>query len=709
MAHVISETREYWLRGFLGGLAGLVLTIAPTLTIPASPPSLPVTPTTGAASAQVPTTPSVGETIEAILGPRSPEHTLAALVVLLLGAFLLVVAAGLSITSVRRRRVIAFFGILLPSVALFDFFLRDPMSAFLGGTAIIGILSVLASDPPISPAPAPALVAKGALIPCAATWLLAGPTLLAESSIADLAATCLMLAIATFFAVGATRDPELQRWRRFATLGLAAVVVLTSWATLDSTHGTDAYLSATLCLVFVQYALLSGENEGAPESTRRLTASPLYHPAQLISGTFLFAIVAGTTLLAFPLSAADGHHFSIIDAAFTATSAVCVTGLIVLDTPNDLSLFGQGVLLLLIQVGGLGIMTLSAAAATILGRRRSLEEEAMLGGVFGTSSAQETRKTVRDVVFLTLAAEAIGAVALGGLFYFHGDTIATAAWRGLFTSVSAFCNAGFALQTDSLIPYQASPLVLHVVAILIIAGGLGPVGIKAIPRLIRRRPLDPFPRIIVYTTGALLATSFLSVLAFEWSDALAPLGFVDRLHNAWFQAVTLRTAGFNSIEFVGLHHVTLLVMAMFMFIGGSPGSTAGGIKTTTFAVLILATMAAMRGKAHIEFAKRTIVQDAVYRALASTALGLTSLLVALIALLLTQDGDPIVLAFETVSALGTVGLSAGGTGMLDEFGKFIVMATMFAGRVGPLTLFVLLQGLSTKRNWRLPQADISVG
>ncbi|MCB9655090.1 MAG: potassium transporter TrkH [Deltaproteobacteria bacterium] len=707
MAHLNSETREYWLRGFLGGLVGLVLTIAPTLTLPetsttASPPALLPTP-------HGPASGTSATTLETLLGAPSPQHTLAALVALFLGAFLLALAAGLSIESVRRRRIIAFFGILLPSLALFDFFLRDPMSAFLGGTAIIGILSVLTSDPPIHPAPAPALVAKGALIPCAATWLLAGPTLLAESSTADLAATSLMLAIAAFFAFGAAVDAELRRWRRIATLVLGALVILTSWATLASTHGTDAYLSANLCLVFLQYALRSGENEGTAESPRRLTASPLYHPAQLISATFLFAIVAGTTLLAFPLSAADGHHFSIIDAAFTATSAVCVTGLIVLDTPNALSLFGQGVLLLLIQIGGLGIMTLSAAAATILGRRRSLEEEAMLGGVFGTSSAQETRKTVRDVVFMTLGAEAIGAVALGGLFYFHGDTLATAAWRGLFTSVSAFCNAGFALQTDSLIPYQTSPLVLHIVAVLIIAGGLGPVGIKAIPNLVRRRPLDPFPRIIVYTTGALLATSFLTILAFEWGDALASLGFVDRLHNAWFQAVTLRTAGFNSIEFVGLHHVTLLVMAMFMFIGGSPGSTAGGIKTTTFAVLILATMAAMRGKAHIEFAKRTIVQDAVYRALASTALGLTSLLVALVALLLTQNGDPIILAFETVSALGTVGLSAGGTAMLDEFGKFIVMATMFAGRVGPLTLFVLLQGLSTKRNWKLPQADISVG
>ncbi len=437
----------------------------------------------------------------------------------------------------------------------------------------------------------------------------------------------------------------------------------------------------------------------------------LGHPERLLVGTFVALCVGGTVLLALPQSATSGESLGFIDAAFTATSAVCVTGLIVLDTPVDFSGFGQLVILSLIQVGGLGIMTFSTAALWALGRRMSLRQEGAVASLISTQDRGRLFTTTKHILALTGIVEGIGALALAIVFLSQGDGVAMALWRGLFTSISAFCNAGFALQSGSLIPYQQSPAVLHIVSVLIILGGLSPAAIFALPAIGLRspKPVSAQARLALSATLALLVSGFLFILAFEWSDALGHLGVADKLHNAWFQSVTLRTAGFNSIDLTEVRSATLSLMLLWMFIGGSPGGTAGGVKTTTIAVLVISVVQAIRGQWTLEiFGKRiperTRAKAAVVVAIA-TATGLTALLI----IQLTQNMPDRMAVFEVVSALGTAGLSIGGTAELDGLGKAIIIACMFIGRVGGLTLLMFLSSRRAPPTLGRPEEEIDVG
>jgi trk system potassium uptake protein TrkH len=297
-------------------------------------------------------------------------------------------------------------------------------------------------------------------------------------------------------------------------------------------------------------------------------------------------------------------------------------------------------------------------------------------------------------------------------FLAAGEPSDTALWRAVFTSVSAFCNAGFALQTDNLIPYQTNPLVLHTVAALITLGGLSPAVALAAPRWLRRQKTTP---ISVQAKLALVASLVLAVvgaiffLAAEWSGSLAHLSFGDRLHNAWFHSVTLRTAGFNSVDMLALSPATVAMSLPWMFIGGSPGGTAGGVKTTTAAILLLAVIAAVTGRDRVVAGGRTIPHRTVYKAAAITTVGAATVFVAFVALLLTQTMPWHVAIFEVVSATGTVGLTIGGTPALDDIGKLVVMACMFAGRVGPLTLFMFVSQRTRRAVWERPEEDLDVG
>jgi trk system potassium uptake protein TrkH len=277
--------------------------------------------------------------------------------------------------------------------------------------------------------------------------------------------------------------------------------------------------------------------------------------------------------------------------------------------------------------------------------------------------------------------------------------------------VSAFCNAGFALQTDSLIPFQTNPWVLHVVAALIICGGLSPAVALAAANRARggRQPLSAQAKIALATSGFLLVAGFLFILLVEWSNTLAGLSTWDRIHNAWFQSVTPRTAGFNSIDIAAMHPASRSLILVYMFIGGSPGSTAGGVKTTTAALLILAVIAAARGRWTIEAFGRRISRRTFYRAAAISTVGAASVFTALVALELTQEMPGEMAFFETVSALGTVGLSTGGTARLDGVGKVLIMICMFGGRVGPLTLFMFLTERAQETVWEHPEEEVDVG
>jgi len=431
------------------------------------------------------------------------------------------------------------------------------------------------------------------------------------------------------------------------------------------------------------------------------------HPARLLVTTFLVLCALGAILLATPWASATGEGVAPLDAAFTSVSAVCVTGLIVLDTPVDFSGFGQACILLLIQVGGLGIMSISVVALHALGRRISLRQERVLASMVSEGRGRLIG-SLRLVVYFAVVVECLGALVLLPLFLSAGDPWPAAVWRSVFTSVSAFCNAGFAIQTDSLLSYQTEPAILHVVALLIVLGGLSPAVTVAIPGLIRGRREAPFVPLVVVTTLGLLIGGWILFAVFEWNGTLQDLSYADRLHNAWFQSVTLRTAGFNSVDISAVGSPMLLAMLVFMFIGGSPGGTAGGIKTTTFAVLLLGMFFAFRGRERLLVGSRYIGHGIVYKALAVVATGLCVWMAAVIALHLTQTIATRDIVFEATSALGTVGLSTGATPRLDGTGRLIIMIVMFLGRVGPLTMFTVLSQPGPDARIRYPEVKIPI-
>jgi trk system potassium uptake protein TrkH len=309
---------------------------------------------------------------------------------------------------------------------------------------------------------------------------------------------------------------------------------------------------------------------------------------------------------------------------------------------------------------------------------------------------------------VTVAAEAAGAAILSALFVAHGDGPAMAAWRGAFTAISAFCNAGFALQTDNLVPYRTDTAVLHVVSILVIAGGIGPAVVAGLPRAIRRRRLPLTSRIVLSSTAALLVVPAALILALEWGRSMRGLTAWQMVSNAWLHSVTTRTAGFNSLDVASMHPASITLTEVLMFIGGSPGGTAGGIKTTTMVILLLAVAAMLRGRPQVVVAGWRLPHFTVYKAAAIATMGLVSVAAGLLALQLTQDIDAGTALFEVLSALGTVGLSLGGTSRLDAAGKVIVMLCMFAGRVGPLTL-VLMLGAGGRAKWTEPEQEIPTG
>ena len=501
-------------------------------------------------------------------------------------------------------------------------------------------------------------------------------------------------------------------WRRAATATLWAGV-LVGWAALaPQLVGRPA--GALLCFLAGGCVLAFGLPDAPPPPrlrvrTRRWWEPILNDPAYLLAVTFCSSGLLGGLLLALPW--ATTGPISLLDAFFTSFSAVCVTGLIVLDTPEAFTPAGQAMILLLIQVGGLGIMAFSTAALVLLGQRLSLRHEAALSQLFSNEDRGQLRDALSKVFAVTAGAELCGALALAALFWRGGDPLGRALWRGAFTSVSAFCNAGFALQSASLVPYQGQPAVLHVVALLIVVGGLGPAVVVLVPRALRGGSVHPQAKLVLAMSAFLLLAPALFVALAEWDRGLAGLGGpAVKLSNAWFQSVTLRTAGFNSIDLTQLQPATLTLMTVLMAIGGSPGGTAGGIKTTTVALLGLATWATIRGRRDVVAFGYSVDYRTLAKALASALLFAGGALLALIVLQLTQTIDFVPLTFEAVSALATVGLSLGATAELDSVGKLVVIACMFAGRVGPLTLMLLFARPERPgARWGRPRAEIATG
>jgi trk system potassium uptake protein TrkH len=390
-------------------------------------------------------------------------------------------------------------------------------------------------------------------------------------------------------------------------------------------------------------------------------------------------------------------------------SATCVTGLIVVDTPSQFGPLGQAVLLGLMQTGGLGIMTFSAAAWLALGRRLSLRHEGAVAELVSAEDSRHLRNALWRILLVSFVSELGGAALLTLRFLMRGEPFGAALWRGVFTAVSAFCNAGFALQSDNLVSLQRDHLVIAAVGTLIVVGGLSPAAVVALPALVRRRRTALQVKLVVAATVVLLVGGAIGIAALEWGNALRDLTFAEKLHNAWFHSVTPRTAGFNSLPMEALRPPTLALTVALMFIGGSPGGTAGGIKTVTAAVLALAVAATFRGRPEASAFGRRIPHAMLYRAASITTVSLVVVGVATTLLLLTQPASSSALLFEVVSALGTVGLSVGATARLDAIGKVVIMLCMFVGRVGPLTMFFFLAGQRRTAHWQLPEEELEVG
>ena len=546
----------------------------------------------------------------------------------------------------------------------------------------------------------------GAVIAVAIAWVLAVPAQLAGGV---LSRRVLLVVLGVTAALGALASMRRAApWER--VLGGLGLLFVPGW--LVSGRGFEATAAGLLVA-----ALLLGSLAWARRALRAVQAlrprgrghSAAVESARLLITTFLTSGLVGGLVLTLPACARDGVDISLLDAMFTSFSAVCVTGLGVLDTARDFSGIGQGVILTLLQIGGLGTMTFSAAAIVFLGRRLTLRHEAAMTSLLSPDERGALGRALRRVLLMTVVFEALGAFLLTVLFRGAGDGWGAALWRGVFTSISAFCNAGFSLQSDSLVGYADHAPILLVVSLLIVVGGLGPLVVGALPAWARGRRVSLHARIVLVTTLVLLIGPMLFLLVVEWSGSLAGMGLGDRLCNAWFQSVTLRTAGFNSVDMATLHPASTTVMVVLMFIGGSPGSTAGGIKTTTAAVVLAAAWASVRGRERPVLFRHALPTATVNRALAITLVGGATVVGATVLLQLTQQAPLDRLLFEAASASGTVGLSLGVTPTLDGIGRVLIIACMFAGRVGPLSLFFFLLGQDHASRASRPTQDVPVG
>jgi trk system potassium uptake protein TrkH len=439
-------------------------------------------------------------------------------------------------------------------------------------------------------------------------------------------------------------------------------------------------------------------------------------PAQLLALSLLGLISAGTALLLLPFSSAR-QPLSLIEALFTSTSAVCVTGLINVDTAHDLSLFGQIVVLLLIQTGGLGYMSITTVVAAAIGRQLSVQERLTLQEALHVQTMEGLIRFVLTVFKLTLAFELAGAALL--TIAWAGEMgIVRAAYFGLFHAVSAFNNAGFSLFSDSLIRYRGDWLVNLVVCTLVISGGLGFVVLTELGRRRSGVRLSVHTRLVLTMSALLIALGTLAVFVLERINprTLGPLPMHEAVLAAFFQAVTPRTAGFNTLNIADLSHPTLFVIMILMFIGAAPGGTGGGVKVTTFGITVAALWATVRGMTEPVIFRRRLNPTLVARAFFVALIAFLAINVVAALLLVTEARDLLPTLFETISAFGTVGLSTGEAGSplslsghFTSVGQLLVAASMFMGRIGPLTLAVALAQRRASAPIRYPEGQILVG
>ncbi len=452
----------------------------------------------------------------------------------------------------------------------------------------------------------------------------------------------------------------------------------------------------------------------------RTFTSRFLGPERTLILSFLIIILVGTFLLSLPY-AARAKAASFIDALFTATSAVCVTGLIVLDTGGFYSSFGQVIILILIQVGGLGIMTFSVFFYLLLGRSIGFRDRRIIQDTFSQFPIRNLYVLLKSVFLYTIVIECVGALFLFIGWRDHFSPV-TALFFSLFHAISAFCNAGFSLFADSFVGFRDNILINLSISSLIVLGGIGFIVLKEMVEggLRRRFPrrISLHSKVVLTTTAALIALGTLFIFFIERDNSLMKVPLGQQILISYFQSVTSRTAGFNTIPMVGLSNATLFMLIILMFIGASPGSCGGGIKTTNLATLISMALNRYRGRDRANLFKRTIPQETVARSISIILASGLAVVIITIFLLVTQLGDIshtesrglfLEYLFETVSAFGTVGLSMGVTDNLNSAGKLIIIIMMLLGRLGPLTLAFAMARRTRKAEFQYAEENIIVG
>ncbi|WP_235950239.1 TrkH family potassium uptake protein [Paenibacillus apii] len=428
---------------------------------------------------------------------------------------------------------------------------------------------------------------------------------------------------------------------------------------------------------------------------------------------FAIPILLGALLLALPISSSTGNSVGWLNAWFTSTSAVCVTGLVVLDTGTAFSPFGQIVILCLIQIGGLGFMTFGVLIAVVMGRRIGLKERLLIQESANSVTTQGVVRLSLSIFLIAFIVETLGAALLTIRWADElGPT--RAIYYGIFHAVSAFNNAGFALWPDSLSRYVGDPSINLVISSLFIIGGIGFTVILDLYRKRRWRDLAFHSKVVVITSGLLCLVGFLVIFVIELFNTrtFGGLSWTERLWAGYFQGVVTRTAGFNSIDVASMMPASQFFMIFLMFIGASSGSTGGGIKTSTFAVLVLSIMATVKGNEDVQLLKKRISQKMIFRALAVMTISVGVVIAAAFLLTITEyrlHKDFLVLLFEATSAFGTVGMSMGLTPELSPLGKLVIIITMFIGRLGPLTLAFALAQRNKKQKYRYPEEKLLIG
>lgn len=440
-------------------------------------------------------------------------------------------------------------------------------------------------------------------------------------------------------------------------------------------------------------------------------------PTQLIVAGFATLILLGALLLNLPAASRDGQPVGFMNALFTATSAVCVTGLVVVDTGTHWTVFGQVLIAVLIQIGGLGIMTMSTLIALLLGRKITLRERLLIQESLNQFDLEGLVRLTRNIIIATFSIELVGAVLFSTVFIPDYGLKKGIAF-GVFHAVTAFCNAGFDVigEFRSFTPYVNNFIININTMALIVIGGLGFSVWTDIYLILKERSfknISLHSKVVLSTTIFLIlfGAAFIFAVEFYNPGTLKDLPFSGKVLASFFHSVSPRTAGFNTLDMTALTTPTKFLTIIFMFIGGSPGSTAGGIKTATAAILALTVIAVVKGKEEPEVFERRLPNYLVYRAMAVAAISLSLVVFVTMVLSITESADFMTLFFETTSAFGTVGLTLNYSPNLSLIGKLIISLTMFAGRVGPLTLILAFaqRASRNKGNVKYPEDRIMVG